>query len=312
MNSQVQKLIGYALSQVGYQETPKGSNKNKFSEFIDKNFPDFYNGKKNGYAAWCDIFVDACFLECFGEDETLRLLCQPKKSCGAGCKFSYNYFKSAKRSSDKPEIGDQIFFYVGNDINHTGIVYKVDDKKVYTVEGNSGDEVKKHSYSLENKKIAGYGRPDWKENDQDVTVQKPIDEKPEIIKPNNSDVYYSVKKGDTLYGIAKRFGTTVQELQSINKIANPKLIYPYQKILLPSGCKDSGESKEEPKKNTFIGKVNTIKYPLNVRSGAGSSYKIIKTLPKGSAVELYSDTINGWYKLADGSGFVAGNYIVKM
>ena len=44
---------------------------------------------------------------------------------------------------------------------------------------------------------------------------------------------YIVVKGDTLSGIASRFGTTYQYLAQINGIANPNLIYPGQRIYLP-------------------------------------------------------------------------------
>lgn len=37
--------------------------------------------------------------------------------------------------------------------------------------------------------------------------------------------YYTIKSGDTLSGIALRFGTTVAELQRLNGIQNPNLIY---------------------------------------------------------------------------------------
>ncbi|MFS8651436.1 MAG: LysM peptidoglycan-binding domain-containing protein [Caldibacillus sp.] len=43
-------------------------------------------------------------------------------------------------------------------------------------------------------------------------------------------VYHTVKKGDTLWGIAKKYGTTVNKLVSLNKIKNPDLIFPGQKI----------------------------------------------------------------------------------
>lgn len=43
---------------------------------------------------------------------------------------------------------------------------------------------------------------------------------------------YIVKRGDTLGGIAERFGTTWRRLASINEIANPNLIYPGQVIKL--------------------------------------------------------------------------------
>ena len=46
----------------------------------------------------------------------------------------------------------------------------------------------------------------------------------------DTSVVYTVKSGDTLSGIAAKYGTTYQHLASINGIANPNLIYPGQKI----------------------------------------------------------------------------------
>jgi len=42
-------------------------------------------------------------------------------------------------------------------VQHVGIVEKVENDKVYTIEGNSNDEVRNKSYSLNNKSIYGYG-----------------------------------------------------------------------------------------------------------------------------------------------------------
>lgn len=44
---------------------------------------------------------------------------------------------------------------------------------------------------------------------------------------------YTVKSGDTLSGIAAKYGTTYQKLASYNGISNPNLIHPGQKITIP-------------------------------------------------------------------------------
>ena len=44
---------------------------------------------------------------------------------------------------------------------------------------------------------------------------------------------YTVKKGDTLWGISQKYKTTVDKLVEINKIKNPDLIYAGQKIKIP-------------------------------------------------------------------------------
>ena len=50
--------------------------------------------------------------------------------------------------------------------------------------------------------------------------------------PLTSDSYlsYRIKEGDTLWGIAARYNTTVENLVQINNIQNPDLIYPNQII----------------------------------------------------------------------------------
>ena len=163
------KVLEIALNEVGYKgkksnsqldsKTANQSGKyNKYARDLD-NISGFYNGKKNGYD-WCDIFVDWCFVKAYGVDKALELLCQPKKSTGAGCSFSMNFYKKKGQFYKTPEIGDQIFFANGDDIYHTGLVYKVENGRVYTIEGNSGNsEVAKWDYPIGADYIAGYGRP---------------------------------------------------------------------------------------------------------------------------------------------------------
>ena len=43
---------------------------------------------------------------------------------------------------------------------------------------------------------------------------------------------YTVRSGDSLWKIAKRFGTTVVDLINLNKLTNPDLIYPGQILIL--------------------------------------------------------------------------------
>lgn len=51
--------------------------------------------------------------------------------------------------------------------------------------------------------------------------------------------YYTIKKGDTLWGIARRYGTTVQNLVEWNNIKTPNLIYPGQKLILYGNYRSS-------------------------------------------------------------------------
>lgn len=59
-------------------------------------------------------------------------------------------------------------------------------------------------------------------------VQKAVNAKLAAKKP--AAVYYTVRRGDTLSGIARRYGTTVAAIQKLSGIKNPNKIYVGQKI----------------------------------------------------------------------------------
>lgn len=148
-------------SQLDDKTANSGSNNwNKYADYIDKNFPNFYNGKKNGYE-WCDVYVDAMMLRAYGYEDALRLTCQPEKSCGAGVKFSYNYYAAKNRTSKDPVLGAQVFFQSGGKFTHTGIVIDYTATQVLVSAGNTSDEVKETWYNRNDNYIKGYGIPDY-------------------------------------------------------------------------------------------------------------------------------------------------------
>ena len=170
------KVIAVAVEQIGYKEKASNASLNgkstnagsanftKYAAEIDSKYPRWYNGKKNGYA-WCDVFVDWCFLTAFGYEKALALLCQPERSAGAGCTYSLRYYKTKGQfHTSGPQPGDQIFFGTSLDnATHTVIVESVDAKQVHTIEGNTSDQVARRNYSLTNSRILGYGRPAYDE-----------------------------------------------------------------------------------------------------------------------------------------------------
>lgn len=62
-------------------------------------------------------------------------------------------------------------------------------------------------------------------------VQNKVNEILNYKKPEpKKETIYIVKRGDTLSGIAKKYGTTYQEIARKNGISNPNKIYPGQKL----------------------------------------------------------------------------------
>ncbi|MFZ5990057.1 MAG: LysM peptidoglycan-binding domain-containing protein [Bacillota bacterium] len=45
-------------------------------------------------------------------------------------------------------------------------------------------------------------------------------------------IIYTVQPGDTVYSIARKFGTYVNNIVTFNYLANPNLIYPGQKLVV--------------------------------------------------------------------------------
>ena len=160
INEAKEKVIALAKEQVGYK--PYSGKKNKYADYLDS-LGDFYNGPKSGFD-WCECFTDFLFVKCFGNETGRKMLYQPKKSTGAGCGFSAQFYRDNKAWSKTPQLASQIYFgTVGNE-QHTGIVTKIDDKYVYTVEGNTGGgngKVMSKKYTKTNSNICGYGIPKW-------------------------------------------------------------------------------------------------------------------------------------------------------
>ncbi len=193
-----QKLIDWGYSQVGYPEKDDAQhldsmgcagnrNYTKYAALLDS-LGDFYNGIKQGQM-WCDVFYDAGMVECYGRKAAQYLLCQPDRSCGAGCRFSAEYYKVAGRFfKSGPQKGDQIFFGSSWDnVTHTGMVVDVRDGRVYTIEGNSSNRVAERNYAVDAANIFGYGRPDWgvppAQAEGDAGKGEPSEERPSVPAP---------------------------------------------------------------------------------------------------------------------------------
>ena len=100
----------------------------------------------------------------------MKLLYQPTKSAGAGCKYSADYYRRNNAFFKQPIVGDQVFFGDFGNEGHTGIVVAVSGNVITTVEGNTsggygvdanGDGVYLKQYNFATTYIPGFGRANW-------------------------------------------------------------------------------------------------------------------------------------------------------
>ena len=110
------------------------------------------------HVEWCACFVSWCADQCGYLDSGVY----PKFS---GCVMGMQWFQQRGLWLDgsmEPSPGMLIFFdWATQDgvPDHVGIVEKVENGMVYTVEGNSSDMCRQKRYSLDSSVILGYGEP---------------------------------------------------------------------------------------------------------------------------------------------------------
>lgn len=203
MSYDISKVLTIAEQELGYLE--KKSNKNldsKTGNAGSNNFTKYWRDLAPSFQKqpWCDAFVSWCFLMAYGRDSAQKLLCGGLDSYLTAT--SAKLFDKNEQWFASPKTGDQIFFKNSKRIYHTGIVYYVDKRYVYTIEGNTsgasgvvpnGGGVCKKKYSLNDPAIAGYGRPAY------GTQTAPAASYPMWIK-SGSEWYYRISEGKNAHG----------------------------------------------------------------------------------------------------------------
>lgn len=141
---------------------------------------------------------------------------------------------------------------------------------------------------------------------------------------NNNYEQYVVQKGDSLYSIAKKYGTTIAEIVDFNTLTS-NVIYPNQVLLIPLTDNDEVYVEQYITKNddtiekianvlkvtpSELGKYNdfgklylkanqTISVPKTLRTykiAPGDTLTIIKEKTGLSAMEILELNANNWLK----------------
>lgn len=145
-------IVDIAEKEIGYQEY--GNNKTKYGAWFGN------NGVK-----WCHIFVSWCADQCgIGTDIIPRTA---STDTGMAWFKKQGLFKI--KGQYTPGRGDIVYFKTER--SHVGIVEKTLGGKVYTIEGNSGQVVKRKNYALSEKTITGYGVPKYRDSGKNETPE---------------------------------------------------------------------------------------------------------------------------------------------
>lgn len=117
---------------------------------------------------------------------------------------------------------------------------------------------------------------------------------------NKKQTTHTVKKNDTLYSLAKKYGTTVKALASLNNLK-----FPYT---LTIGKKLKLQKSAQVEFDGYNVKV-TAKSGLNIRRGPSTSTKVIGSIPKGTKLYISREE-NGWgYTRYQVKGTVIEGYV---
>lgn len=325
-------------SWLGYEEGP--NNYNYFGKELSR--VGFFNGDKT-YVEWCASYVLYCLTaSCFTDDQTaderpladqkwdgLYFTYEPTRdNCACGARYCAGYFRDAGAwySIKEAKPGDFIFFGPRGDETHVGIIYKIEDGRVFTYEGNSGNAVRAKDYSINYSKISGVGRPRYDAEPDPEPTPEPTPTPPEPTPPEpgpeptptptptppeptpTPDPEHMVVRVNTRLNV--RSGPST-DYPIIRQLTNNTEVYVYERDgnwgRIGDGewvCTDYLAPYTAASKYRV-----TAKSGLNIRSGPGTDYKKIGALNYGQVVNV-TNIEDGWAKLA-APGYVCADYLER-
>lgn len=147
----------------------------------------------------------------------------------ASCTAGFNWFKEkgqATRDHIVPSAGDIIFFsweQSEETPDHVGIVEKVENGKVHTIEGNRSDKVQQFEYDLDSWQIYGYALPGYEDTNTDIKNDGEINCIFDIQEWVNNTYGFNIAQ-DNIYG-NETHKALVKALQTeLNKQFNAGLV----------------------------------------------------------------------------------------
>jgi hypothetical protein len=239
-------IVGIAETQLGYHEGDSDADMDGANTKGSKNFVEYNriygkldnnegNGVSYGYA-WCCAFVSWCLTHAGAPAGSFIV----EVSCPRMMKFlseKGRYFQS--ETAFLPKEGDLIFFGSSNSAtNHIGIVTRVENNKVHTIEGNKLGMVTKASYNLNDDGIRGYGRI-LMEDGEYFAIQAT-----DLFLPTG-EFFATVPAGDTVKIVESYGATALVEYKGTQAIAKMTFLFPMNSLAF-TVTYDTGDGKGAP------------------------------------------------------------------
>ena len=235
------KVVEQAKAWLGLKESD-GSHQQIIDVYNSQNpVPAGYKVKYTD--AWCATFVSAVAVK-LGYTDIIPCEC----SCERMIKLFQNKGIWVEDDAYVPNPGD-IIFYDWDDkgsgdnkgrSDHVGIVEKVVNGKITTIEGNYSNAVKRKTLDVNGRYIRGFGVPKYDVEGQtaskpaQTTVQKPVQSAP--VETTTKKTVHTVVKGDSLWNIAKKYlgnGSRYPEIVKLNGLTSTVLQIG-QKLTIPN------------------------------------------------------------------------------
>ena len=264
--------------------TTKPSAGNKF--FITKS--------KGGYStciqgkptdSQCNVLANCVGYACGRFNEIIGSMKYPSLNCNAE-----NFIERAKNTygleiSPIPTLGGIMVWQKGSTLSgndgagHVAVVEKIiDSNTIYTSESGYGSSAFWNSTRRNSNGRwglgSGYTFRGCIVNPAIGKVTAPA----ETNTSNSNDVVYTVVKGDTLSGIASKYGTTYQKLAEYNGISNPNLILVGQKIKIPNSNSSSSSITYVVKSGDTLSGIAS-KYGMNWKDLYNKNKSVIGNNP---------------------------------
>lgn len=176
--------------------------------------------------AWCAITVSAASIA-LNYTDIIPVEC--------GCGQLIDLFKQkgewVENDAFVPQQGDIVFYYwdakatgdTTEHASHVGVVEKCDGKYIWAIEGNYNGKVAERKFPVDWQYIRGFATPKYTKNSSSTSVSSTTTEAPE-------ELFYTVKKGDNLSLIAKKYNTSYINIARLNGIKFPFIIHPGDRL----------------------------------------------------------------------------------